>query len=479
MCLSPLHLVNPSKWIDPNSCQSLFVDVPCGHCSDCLRSYQNEWRNRAYYECLDAFNNDKYVLFDTLTYRPSSLPHLSDFISLPQISIGCKDDLCKVSQYVPNYVDSSELDFPCFSHFDVQLFLANLRSRLKRLGFDSSGIRHFTVCEYGSDIRRTRRPHYHVLFFVPSSIPFDVMSLSISLSWRHGRTDGIPYRSRSYVLNRNVFKNSPVSIRRVCGYVTKYCTKQFSYNSLVRSRLEKLKVLDYSSYSLAKSLVKCGHWQSLGFGNDALIKIVGRDVLLKTGQFKIILSNGLFKYVNLHKSLQRKLLYDYYINDLGDVVWRLNRDGFSYKKRFKDRSVNFLHHLSSVVDPSLSFLCYEQALSKLFVNGRFNESDPDDVIDRSYNIDCGLRNYASVDRSFMHKSVFTKVDFGSKKHGFVSSGDVVDFYPLHYLKNCLINKDVSLIDDALVRKSLNGDSGLRVMKKLNRLKNLFKTTLLC
>lgn len=61
MCYNPITIKTPEG----------YKKVPCGHCLECLRKYQNEWSNRMYEE-LKA-HNGKAVFF-TLTYNEESVP---------------------------------------------------------------------------------------------------------------------------------------------------------------------------------------------------------------------------------------------------------------------------------------------------------------------------------------------------------------------------------------------------------------------
>lgn len=61
MCYNPITIKTPSG----------YQKVPCGHCLECLRQYQNSWSNRMYEEI--KAHNGKAVFF-TLTYNDESVP---------------------------------------------------------------------------------------------------------------------------------------------------------------------------------------------------------------------------------------------------------------------------------------------------------------------------------------------------------------------------------------------------------------------
>lgn len=461
MCVTPIHIVNPSTWFDPNGCQSLFLELPCGHCSECIISYRNEWRNRAFYEASKCIIDGNYMLFDTLTYSNGNLPHINDFLP---------------------YNIPEKYNFPCFCYDHIRGFFKLLNIHLNRLGYES--VRYFVGCEYGDDIRFTRRPHYHILLFVKNSVPVKLLSKEISNCWIYGRTDGIKFRGSSYVLNHNVFTSLSDSERSAVNYVTKYCTKQFSYCDLIENRLNALLAYDFITWQYAKDFIKFGHWQSTGFGNDALIELVGKDRLLNTGKFKVVKKNGIIQYVNLHKSLQRKLLYDYSRDSFGRVHWSLNADGFAYKKKFFYRSVDFL--ISRIA--ALYTYQYNEIKNKViemfFTKDKINvASSVDELIDKSYNINKGIRNYSSVDYSFIRKRVYTGSDYGSKVDGF-KCNDVLkrvrsiplvgQFITLKDLEKYTHKFSFDVIDNYFHDKSINGDGGLDYLKLMHRLNFIHK-----
>ena len=124
MCLQPLYIKNPTKFIHTNFRQRMFLGVPCGSCSECQHNKQNEWYFRTYYQYLDCISSNGYVLFDCLTYRNSELPHLSEFM----------------------HVDS---DFMCFDYADIRYFLVRLRRYLDNDGYDcKDNLKYFVASEY-------------------------------------------------------------------------------------------------------------------------------------------------------------------------------------------------------------------------------------------------------------------------------------------------------------------------------------------
>lgn len=467
MCLNPSTILNPSRFYRPNSGQYMYLSVPCGHCSECISMYASEWRLRARYEALDTSN---YVLFDTLTYSNGNLPHVSDMFSVPK-----------------------NLDFPCFSKYDVQCFLKRLRSYLSNHGYDvKEKLRYFIVSEYGNDIRYTRRPHYHALFFVSCSIPPLVLSRAISKCWSFGRTDGVKYRGSSYVLNRNVFSSDSNIVNPVVGYVTKYISKQFSYSSLVNSRLSRLKEFDYDTYKLVKPFVSQFHVQSLNFGYKSLSN---RDPYFYVENPFLALENKqhYINYVSLPMSLQRKIFYTYSAVN-GRVLWSAKPALVDYKVTVAERQIHKLAcRFSSKLGIPLS-QSTKYATVALFAHGRLLNSFKSirDTLCDSYNINSGLRNYACIDRGYISKKrCFSNQDYGSTIDGFkctpifkfdCSFDDPSSLHTVSDIDNLFCYKS-SFVEDINNRLSVklhsDGDAKLGVLKVLERLNNIHKTKLLC
>ena len=222
MCLKPVKIHNRSLTIGQNDWTQYELTVPCGQCAECKKLIRDQWYLRSYWQAKYTFDQNGYVLFDTLTYDDSHLPHLSD--------------------HMPSFKNSI-MDFPCFSHEDIRGFFKRLRGNLEYAGFNpKDNLKYFLCSEYGTSEHCTNRPHYHILLFVtdPNLSPED-LSIHIDKAWQKGRTDGVPYRGLSYVINRNVFgpryNDDIPHMQAVCGYVMKYVTKDSDFQSRIQYRL--------------------------------------------------------------------------------------------------------------------------------------------------------------------------------------------------------------------------------------------------
>lgn len=436
MCQTPIKILNPKKWIAPDSGQPLYLRVPCGHCIECRKQKQNEWRIRSYSECVDTLENGGYMLFDTLTYKNEYLPRVSDFVPVPK-----------------------ELDFSCFRSLDVQLFIKRLRTYLSRPLKDkktkeilkpaydvNDNLRFFLVCEYGKE-QYTSRPHYHVFFFVKNNaIPPLVLSAAISHCWHFGRTDGLPFRTSSYVLNHNVFRDLSICTKRCILYISKYVAKDFLYSDMVKKRLYRLMLHEFPDYqnpfqskrvrnyyNLLSRFVSPFHRQSENFGYQFL-KYQSLDSIIENGFLKFNF-NGFPQIYSLFAGFKRKFFYNIRKTENG-IEFYLNAKGIQYKiNNFRKNLVNLE---KSVCDYNL---CHVEKLnldcfSILYNQDRLlgslctNFSDCKKYLLSSLSIGPfnGLRNYCSIDRCFINKSIFTKTDFGSKKNGFLTCNILKEVY---------------------------------------------------
>jgi len=328
-CLKPISIYNQSKFIDVNNRHLLKMDVACGCCASCMRNKALEWYFRAYKHFEACCNKGGYVLFDTLTYSDKFVPHLTDF-----------DEF---SLLLPHE------DFMCFDFADVRLFLSRLRKSLKKFGYKRDVFDYFISSEYGTASDKTHRPHYHVLFFVHAPIFNRDFSRLVANAWWYGRTDGIPYRSASYV-DENTFRSVSVGGRRVCNYVSKYVMKHSSFQKTIDKRIDLVLSriangrLDYYQSDAAKQvrrrlnrIVNQFHRQSHGFGLSA-IDNVDLDELFKRGFF--LLPNGkptMYTRVPISNYYLRKLCYNKVDID-GMQLWLPREDRLCYLA-MRDKSI--------------------------------------------------------------------------------------------------------------------------------------------
>lgn len=147
MCLSPNRIPNPnfgnkSRYISALcDTSSMYINVPCGHCSECVAIRQMNVVQRCQ---MEEFNN--HLFYCTLTYNNDALPVLTT-------STG----------YDIRYADIS----------DVQ----NMMKRIRRHNLFGRKFKYFGVSELGS---KSARPHFHLIFSVekyPTDDRYTIMNL--------------------------------------------------------------------------------------------------------------------------------------------------------------------------------------------------------------------------------------------------------------------------------------------------------------
>lgn len=323
MCLKPIKISNPSKVVSLDSAQQLELTVPCGKCSECVTLQRNQWFVRTYWECQDTLNQGGYMYFDTLTYSDRCVPHISDF--------------------VPNYRKYGLDDFTVFNNSHWRLFLKNLRVKINRLGYGNC-IRYFLTSEYGTNPLRTRRPHYHIIFFILDSRlhPYRLSRL-VSECWKYGRTDGLPYQSNLYVKN-HVYGfdlgqqfNLESALRLVCNYVSKYISKDSSFTAILEKRKQDLMRylnLDVDIKPIIRQ-IDMFHRQSHGFGLSYLSLLNSSDYkrVFSSNKMRISDPSVFIKEVQLPYYYIRKLFYRLVDNGFGGKTWILTDRGKLWKSQ--------------------------------------------------------------------------------------------------------------------------------------------------
>lgn len=151
--------------------------VQCGKCSQCVKTYQNDWAVRNWFQLMDT----KVAVFFTLTYNEDNVPI--------------------------SYVDD-EKEYLSVSKSDLKIFLKRFREYRRKHGL-STDFKYFITSEYGP---RTRRPHYHGLLH---SVSLQECKPFLD-SWR---------KNYGFVSFDELSVYSRASAQRRCRYVAKYCAK--------------------------------------------------------------------------------------------------------------------------------------------------------------------------------------------------------------------------------------------------------------
>lgn len=319
MCLNPITIVNPSKYISKYYRSRYLLQVPCNHCAECAVNNSAEWFFRTFVEFQDIIASGNFVYFDTLTYDEKNLPRLRDRYPIDS-NLGCFD-----SRHLRNFIE------------DLRIFL----KRKHNVEF-----RQFVSSEYGS---KTGRPHYHILLFVRGAISPVLLSAIIAEKWKYGRTDGWPYKSANYVYNHNyIHTNDTESTLLVCNYVTKYVQKSCIYTDAINKRVEML-MYKYDEIFASQGIenwlssvnarrmrskirrnLSQFHRQSQGFG-ASILQSIDLSQLYRDGCFYMPHFKRVKVPVKLSTYYKRKLFYDLIEVD-GTRVWKLNDDGKKFQR---------------------------------------------------------------------------------------------------------------------------------------------------
>lgn len=255
MCISPIRIRNPNyhskgSFTEYKDTSSLYINVPCGVCSECVAVKQMSVVQRVQMESLD-----NHIFFCTLTYNQESLPF-----------VDCS------SGYRLYYADYKDFQ--------------KMVKRLRKTNAFGRPFRYYGVSERGSS---RGRPHFHVLFFVPKYKGDDFNSIlnlekvifdAVKFEWRrnYGSNRNPIYKPLfTYVcklvhgrLRRNFDlhyvnpRSSKDGELDVAFYVSKYLLK--GSNKEIRLQQALKLNLPEDEYNSVWKLVRSRSFSSLGFG---------------------------------------------------------------------------------------------------------------------------------------------------------------------------------------------------------------------
>lgn len=372
MCLRPIRIKNPSAVISVNGGQKAFIEVPCGSCAECKNSQRLQWRFRSFHHVKECLNKGGFVYFDTLTYSESSVPRLSHYIDISSINeslLSRYERLCQDSISVerPILID----DVYVFDSSHWRNFLKNLR---RQLDYHFPGVKftYFLTSEYGTNEDYTHRPHYHVLFFVNDKrlISHYDFSLLVSKCWNYGRTDGLPYQPRNYVDEHSCLSPDD-SCMKMCNYVSKYVTKDSTFQKVIDNRLSLLKKhLCDDKFKEIKRQVSMFHRQSQGFGRSFIDNLTDIDLnsILDNGSVSLVDDKKVVMTLPLPLYYKRHLFYVLHMDDEGKYYWQPNSLGLEYLRRSFERNIKNYEKL--LFDSYINFDAECQKVILYLLNGR-------------------------------------------------------------------------------------------------------------
>ena len=337
MCLRPITIKNPKKRLRRSGGENYLITIPCGVCAECISLKRKECAFRTYYEAKDTIDNGGYIYFDTLTYNRKSLPKISEMLD---IEIDKKDD------------------FSCFRKRDLTLFFKLLRKNLMKKYDIKNNLKYFYTSEYGKsenyidDLGRmrkgTKRPHYHILFFIKKrGIPKDVFIKEVMKCWKMGRTDY--HNCHKHFFDKNNYDMN--HMQNVCRYVSKYVTKDYGYNKMIENRLKRLKKYEISEdkmKEIEKEIKMFWHW-SINFGINGIKE---NKECISDFKIRIPDKEKIWDEIKLPNYYKRKIMYNYingqwllkneYVDLIRQREWQ---SATLYEKRVNDLIANIENYI--------------------------------------------------------------------------------------------------------------------------------------
>lgn len=204
MCL----FCSPRRVLKTNG-NYVVVYAPCGHCVECLKRRQNDWKLRICHEC------EKWsrCYFFTLTYRDDALPcrvvHRDEFGG-----VYFSGTLSECEDFVNRYSDHDLEILSSANKTEVQSFIKRMREDISRkfYGGERWPMKYFICAEYGPNPNGTKRPHYHGIILC------------------NDRAETLQPYFHSWFITRGLIDFQEVGVGRedrssVANYISKYCCK--------------------------------------------------------------------------------------------------------------------------------------------------------------------------------------------------------------------------------------------------------------
>lgn len=189
--------------------KTVVVNTPCGHCVECLKKRQNDWKLRICHESAEW----SHCYFFTLTYRNDVLPCRV----VNRDEFGCihySGTFPQCQEFINRFPFCDLEIVSSANKSEIQAFIKRIREDISRKFYDGERwpMKYFVCAEYGPNPRGTKRPHYHGIILCNDgpNVLKPYFNLWASLM---GRIDfqevGVGREDRSSVAN----------------YISKYCAK--------------------------------------------------------------------------------------------------------------------------------------------------------------------------------------------------------------------------------------------------------------
>lgn len=237
-CLHPFK----RKYKDPLTGEMKEVLVPCGHCLNCLHSYQDMWSIRL----SETAKYYKQMIYDTLTVRPEAMLVKIDFTkptkdgflygTTEKFRHWKVDVMTKkfksFQRYYP-HISKESYEILKKNHFKVFHLPKDVAQRWMKRGREyytrdmghRPNMSYFLVQEYGP---QTSRPHFHILVF---GLDY----------WEYMHYWGNPWREE-FGWTKPVYKQYTAQTKKdyncIVRYVSKYVSKGVFESPLVQDNLQ-------------------------------------------------------------------------------------------------------------------------------------------------------------------------------------------------------------------------------------------------
>lgn len=300
MCCSPIIIKNPSrKYRD--GIDKMFFRVPCGHCKECIKSQQDDWFVRAFFEWKRIEACGGSVFFPTLTFRDEDLPIYTD--ELRGYSVPCFDgDKLKefrdrlriyLFRYFTNKILAEKFKkvsrYSQKFHKKIMRYTRNDRVMAKAMAWKIiEKLRFIIVSEYGGKYGRS---HHHALIFCPFQISDKDMLHILRHAWRNGWVG---------VSRKGLRLNGLSGLQYAMKYTTKeqYWLKKYHVDDYITQLKEEIDNGRVESEDELKAFrrVLPKHYQSTHFGENMVDAIVDdNETLIKNlvdlSKFGFVTSN--------------------------------------------------------------------------------------------------------------------------------------------------------------------------------------------
>ena len=192
MCIAPILIRNNSRRF--NDSQPLYIQVPCGKCPECLKSAKNDWLVRLAYEWYNNKRGSSW--FITMTFNDVELPFTTpdNLYSVHNWLRSERATDFDLGSRIYDFEKKYQLPFDLYSpdvmtYFPkdyLKKFFKSLRQRFNESGVykynKEESIKFFCVSEYGE---KKKRPHFHILLFLPFQIGESRLLDFLRQSWTH------------------------------------------------------------------------------------------------------------------------------------------------------------------------------------------------------------------------------------------------------------------------------------------------------